>query len=87
MRIAAKDDRQHLTGQGIVELDPTAYSSHYGSGKLVRCLGPTSSTTTSISMLNIHAVGRGDRRHRVGFHKSWGGVGGSRDMAFLRNNN
>ena len=38
--IAAKDDGQHLTGQGVLELDRTAYGSHYGSGKLFRYLGP-----------------------------------------------
>ncbi|MCE9612299.1 MAG: YceI family protein [Chthoniobacter sp.] len=38
--IAAKDDGQHLTGQGVLELDRTAYGSHYGSGKLFRFLGP-----------------------------------------------
>lgn len=37
--IAAKDDGQHLTGQGVLELDRTAYGSHYGSGKLFRFLG------------------------------------------------
>ena len=37
---AAKDDGQHLTGQGVLELDRTAYGSHYGSGKLLRFLGP-----------------------------------------------
>ena len=38
--IAAKDNGQHLTGQGVLELDRTAYGSHYGSGKLFRFLGP-----------------------------------------------
>ncbi len=38
--IAAQDDGQHLTGQGVLELDRTAYGSHYGSGKLFRYLGP-----------------------------------------------
>ncbi|MGB8169378.1 MAG: YceI family protein [Chthoniobacteraceae bacterium] len=38
--IAAKDDGQHLIGQGVLELDRTAYGSHYGSGKLFRFLGP-----------------------------------------------
>ena len=38
--IAARDDGQHLTGQGVLELDRTAYGSHYGSGKLFRFLGP-----------------------------------------------
>ena len=38
--IAAKDDGQHLTGQGVLSLDRTAYGSHYGSGKLFRYLGP-----------------------------------------------
>ena len=33
-------DGQHLTGQGVLELDRTAYGSHYGSGKLFRFLGP-----------------------------------------------
>src|SRR5678815_3552531 len=37
--IAAKDDGQHLTGQGVLTLDRTAYDSHYGSGKLFRYLG------------------------------------------------
>ena len=37
--IAAKDDGRHLTGQGVLELDRTAYRSHYGSGKLFRFLG------------------------------------------------
>ena len=38
--IAAKDDAQHLTGQGVLSFDRTAYGSHYGSGKLFRYLGP-----------------------------------------------
>ena len=38
--IAAKDDAHHLTGQGMLTLDRTAYGSHYGSGKLFRYLGP-----------------------------------------------
>jgi polyisoprenoid-binding protein YceI len=38
--VAAKDEGQHLTGQGVLELDRTAYGSHYGSGKLFRFLGP-----------------------------------------------
>jgi polyisoprenoid-binding protein YceI len=38
--IAAKDDARHLTGQGVLTLDRTAYGSHYGSGKLFRFLGP-----------------------------------------------
>jgi len=38
--IAAKDDAHHLTGQGVLTLDRTAYRSHYGSGKLFRYLGP-----------------------------------------------
>jgi polyisoprenoid-binding protein YceI len=38
--IGAKDNGQHLTGQGVLELDRTAYGSHYGSGKLFRFLGP-----------------------------------------------
>jgi polyisoprenoid-binding protein YceI len=38
--IAAKDDGRHLTGQGVLEFDRTAYGSHYGSGKLFRFLGP-----------------------------------------------
>jgi polyisoprenoid-binding protein YceI len=38
--IAAKDDGQHLTGQGVLDLDRTAYGSQYGSGKLFRFLGP-----------------------------------------------
>jgi polyisoprenoid-binding protein YceI len=38
--IAAKDDGRHLTGQGVLELDRTAYGSHYGSGKFFRYLGP-----------------------------------------------
>ncbi|MCE9609441.1 MAG: YceI family protein [Chthoniobacter sp.] len=37
--IAARDDGQHLTGQGVLTLDRTAYGSHYGSGKLFRYLG------------------------------------------------
>ncbi len=37
--IAAKDDGRQLTGQGVLELDRTAYGSHYGSGKLFRFLG------------------------------------------------
>ncbi len=37
--IAAKDDGQQLTGQGVLELDRTAYGSQYGSGKLFRFLG------------------------------------------------
>lgn len=38
--IAAKDDARHLTGQGVLTLDRTAYGSQYGSGKLFRFLGP-----------------------------------------------
>jgi hypothetical protein len=38
VRIAAKDDSQHLTG--VLELDRTAYGSTYGSDKLFRFLGP-----------------------------------------------
>lgn len=38
--IAAKDNGQHLTGQGVLSLDRTAYGSQYGSGKLFRYLGP-----------------------------------------------
>ncbi len=38
--IAAKDDARHLTGQGILTLNRTAYGSQYGSGKLFRYLGP-----------------------------------------------
>jgi polyisoprenoid-binding protein YceI len=37
--IAAKDDARHLTGQGVLSFDRTAYGSHYGSGKLFRYLG------------------------------------------------
>jgi polyisoprenoid-binding protein YceI len=37
--IAARDDGRHLTGQGVLELDRTAYGSQYGSGKLFRFLG------------------------------------------------
>jgi polyisoprenoid-binding protein YceI len=37
--IAAKDDGQRLTGQGVLSFDRTAYGSHYGSGKLFRYLG------------------------------------------------
>jgi polyisoprenoid-binding protein YceI len=37
--IAAKDDARHLTGQGVLAIDRTAYGSHYGSGKLFRYLG------------------------------------------------
>lgn len=38
--IAEKDEGRHLTGQGVLELDRTAYGSQYGSGKLFRFLGP-----------------------------------------------
>ena len=38
--IAAKDEAHHLTGQGVLSLDRTAYGSQYGSGKLFRFLGP-----------------------------------------------
>ncbi|HSI10508.1 MAG TPA: YceI family protein [Chthoniobacter sp.] len=38
--IAVKDDARHLTGQGVLTLDRTAYGSQYGSGKLFRFLGP-----------------------------------------------
>jgi polyisoprenoid-binding protein YceI len=38
--IAARDDARHLTGQGVLTFDRTAYGSHYGSGKLFRFLGP-----------------------------------------------
>ncbi|EDY17490.1 YceI family protein [Chthoniobacter flavus Ellin428] len=38
--IAAKDDARHLTGQGVLTFDRTAYGSQYGSGKLFRFLGP-----------------------------------------------
>lgn len=38
--IAAKDDARHLTGQGVLTLDRTAYGSQYGSGKFFRFLGP-----------------------------------------------
>lgn len=38
--IAAKDGARHLTGQGVLTLDRTAYGSQYGSGKLFRFLGP-----------------------------------------------
>lgn len=37
--IAAKDNGQHLTGQGVLELDRTEYGSRYGSGKFFRFLG------------------------------------------------
>lgn len=37
--IAASDDGRRITGQGILELDRTAFGSHYGSGKLFRFLG------------------------------------------------
>jgi polyisoprenoid-binding protein YceI len=37
--IAAKDDARHLTGQGVLNLDRTAYGSQYGSGKCFRFLG------------------------------------------------
>ena len=38
--LAATDDARRLTGQGVLELDRTAYGSTYGSGKLFRYLGP-----------------------------------------------
>ena len=38
--LAATDDARRLTGQGVLELDRTAYGSTYGSGKLFRFLGP-----------------------------------------------
>ena len=38
--IAAKDDAHHLTGQGVLTFDRTAYGSQYGSGKFFRFLGP-----------------------------------------------
>ncbi len=37
--VAAKDNAQHLTAQGILEFDRTAHGSQYGSGKLFRFLG------------------------------------------------
>ncbi len=37
--VAPTADGQRLTGQGVLELDRTAYGSHYGSGKLFRFLG------------------------------------------------
>ena len=53
--IAAKDDR-HLTGQGVLSLDRTAYGSHYGSGKLFRFLGPHLVNDHVHLHVKIHAV-------------------------------
>lgn len=36
--VAAKDEALHLTGQATLDLDRTAYGSHYGSGKFFRYL-------------------------------------------------
>ena len=37
--IAASDDGARITGQGVLELDRTAFGCQYGSGKLFRFLG------------------------------------------------
>lgn len=37
--IATKEDARHLTGQGVLSFDRTAYGSHYGSGRFFRYLG------------------------------------------------
>lgn len=57
--IAAKDDGQHLTGQGVLELDRTAYGSHYGSGKLFRFLGPHLVNDHILLHVKIHAEREG----------------------------
>ena len=53
--LAAKDDARHLTGQGILELDRTAYGSLYGSGKLFRFLGPHLVNDHILLHVKIHA--------------------------------
>lgn len=57
--IAAKDDARHLTGQGVLALDRTAYGSQYGSGKLFRFLGPHIVNDHIHLHFKIHAERRG----------------------------
>ena len=57
--IAARDDGQHFTGQGVLELDRTAYGSHYGSGKLFRFLGPHLVNDHIHLHVKIHAERKG----------------------------
>jgi polyisoprenoid-binding protein YceI len=57
--IAAKDNGQHLTGQGILELDRTAYGSHYGSGRLFRFLGQHVVNDHVLLHVKIHAEREG----------------------------
>jgi polyisoprenoid-binding protein YceI len=57
--IAAKDDGRHLTGQGVLELDRTAYGSTYGSGKLFRFLGQHVVNDHILLHVKIHAEREG----------------------------
>jgi predicted transcriptional regulator len=48
----------HFAGQGVLELDRTAYGSQYGSGKLFRFLAPHLVNDHIQLHVNIHAERR-----------------------------
>ena len=54
--VAAKEGGNHLTGQGVLELDRTDYGSRYGSGKFFRFLGQYLVNDHVHLHLKIHAV-------------------------------
>lgn len=54
--IAAKDGGDHITGQGVLELDRTDYGSRYGSGKFFRFLGQHLVNDHVHLHLKVHAM-------------------------------
>ncbi len=56
--LIAAEDGQHLTGQGVLELDRTDYGSRYGSGKFFRFLGPHLVNDHVHLHVKVHAVSK-----------------------------